>query len=252
MFISRSQRVWQGWVITHGSRCQRLWLNLPPLWTPEESWTLKVESHVKNASCSRSRRNAQKERDWALSRKNKNTRQIQIFSPLVLVSKCDWKQSSFLKSLYLALPRSRVGFFVFALCFFILFTGSFKAFFFFNKLQLNVISAIAIRTSTKTNQLSIRRENENMKVEIAQNEPGLFSCNFKGAGIREQTWAQGKKTRKKRGFSCFFLVISHAWFCSFTSRTPSSLCATNYVLDCCFFPLLFSFFSKRESEYRWN
>lgn len=88
--------------------------------------------------------------------------------------------------------------------------------------------------------------------EIAQNEPGLFSCNFKGAGIREQTWAQGKKTRKKRGFSCFFLVISHAWFCSFTSRTPSSLCATNYVLDCCFFPLLFSFFSKRESEYRWN
>lgn len=201
MFISRSQRVWQGWVITHGSRCQRLWLNLPPLWTPEESWTLKVESHVKNASCSRSRRNAQKERDWALSRKNKNTRQIQIFSPLVLVSKCDWKQSSFLKSLYLALPRSRVGFFVFALCFFILFTGSFKAFFFFNELQLNVISAIAIRTSTKTNQLSIRRENENMKVKL--HKMSLFSCNFKGAGIREQTWAQGEKNKKKKRIFLF-------------------------------------------------
>lgn len=80
--------------------------------------------------------------------------------------------------------------------------------------------------------------------EITQNEPGLFSCNFKGAGIREQTWAQGKKTRKKRGFSCFFLVVSHAWFCSFTSRTPSSLCATNYVLDCCFFSPAFLFFFK--------
>lgn len=252
MFISRSQRVWQGWVITHGSRCQRLWLNLPPLWTPEESWTLKVESHVKNASCSRSRRNAQKERDWALSRKNKNTRQIQIFSPLVLVSKCDWKQSSFLKSLYLALPRSRVGFFVFALCFFILFTGSFKAFFFFNELQLNVISAIAIRTSTKTNQLSIRRENENMKVKLHKMSQAFFPVIPRGLESGNKHELRGKKTRKKRGFSCFFLVVSHAWFYSFTSRTPSSLCATNYVLDCCFFPLLFSFFSKRESEYRWN
>lgn len=170
MFISRSQRVWQGWVITHGSRCQRLWLNLPPLWTPEESWTLKVESHVKNASCSGSRRNAQKERDWALSRKNKNTRQIQIFSPLVLVSKCDWKQSSFLKSLDLALPRSRVGFFVFALCFLILFAGCFKAFFFqrtaikrnFSHRDKNVYQ----NESTKYTARKWKHESE-----IAQNEP---------------------------------------------------------------------------------
>lgn len=39
--------------------------------------------------------------------------------------------------------------------------------------------------------------------EIAQNEPGLFSCNFKGAGIREQTWAQGKKNKKKKRIFLF-------------------------------------------------
>lgn len=127
-----------------------------------------------------------------------------------------------------------------------------KPFFFFNELQLNVISAIAIRTSTKTNQLSIRRENENMKVKLHKMSQAFFPVISRGLESGNKHELRGKKTRKKRGFSCFFLVVSHAWFCSFTSRTPSSLCATNYVLDCCFFPLLFSFFSKRESEYRWN
>lgn len=127
-----------------------------------------------------------------------------------------------------------------------------KPFFFFNELQLNVISAIAIRTSTKTNQLSIRRENENMKVKLHKMSQAFFPVISRGLESGNKHELRGKKTRKKRGFSCFFLVVSHAWFYSFTSRTPSSLCATNYVLDCCFFPLLFSFFSKRESEYRWN
>lgn len=122
--------------------------------------------------------------------------------------------------------------------------------FFFNELQLNVISAIAIRTSTKTNQLSIRRENENMKVKL--HKMSLFSCNFKGAGIREQTWAQGEKNKKKKRIFLFLfgrlpclillLQVEHLHLC---------VQPITYLIAV-FFPLLFSFFSKRESEYRWN
>lgn len=79
-----------------------------------------------------------------------------------------------------------------------------KPFFFFNELQLNVISAIAIRTSTKTNQLSIRRENENMKVKLHKMSQAFFPVISRGLESGNKHELRGKKQEKKEDFLVSF------------------------------------------------
>lgn len=82
--------------------------------------------------------------------------------------------------------------------------------------------------------------------EIAQNEPGLFSCNFKGAGIREQTWAQGKKTRKKEDFLVSFWSSPMLDF-ALLQVEHLHLCAQPITyLIAVFFPCFSLFFKARE------
>lgn len=137
-----------------------------------------------------------------------------------------------------------VFFCLFSVCFF-LFAGSFKAFF-FNALQLNVISAIAIRTSTKTNQLSIQRENENMKVKLHKMSQAFFPVISRGleSGNKRELW--GKKQEKKEDFLVSFWSSPMLDF-ALLQVEHLHLCAQPIMyLIAVFFPYFSLFFKARE------
>lgn len=154
---------------------------------------------------------------------------------------------------YIWLCHAAGLFFLCLLCvFFILFAGSFKAFFFFQRTAIKRNFSHRDKNVYQNESTKYTARKWKHESEIAQNEPGLFSCNFKGAGIREQTWAQGKKTRKKEDFLVSFWSSPMLDF-ALLQVEHLHLCAQPITyLIAVFSPLLFSFFSKRESEYRWN